>query len=106
MTSPNYPEKYPNKTNVREEFSVKEGLSIDITFEDLDVERGAANCPYDYIQFFNGKNKPKGNKICGNSKPEKFNIPSSSASVFFHSDSSEEMKGFKFCYKPGQILPN
>lgn len=98
LTSPNYPNNYPNSVNKRQTISVPAGKSIEIIFEDFDVEYGTSRCPYDYLEFKDGNGKLVGKKLCGDSLPRNIIIPTSTALVLFHTDGSVTEKGYKFCY--------
>ena len=49
MKSPNYPSNYDNDKHVTFPLEVASGSSIELTFDDIDIEPHAS-CSYDYVQ--------------------------------------------------------
>jgi cubilin len=99
VTSPGYPNHYPDNSDTSELLSVAAGHKIEITFHHFDVEP-EATCSYDYLQFIDAYGQTVGKKLCGKSLPEKLTISTSLASAYFSSDVSETKTGYKFCYRP------
>ena len=63
---------------------------IKLTFESFDVEGFA--CQYDYVQISFGSFQEK---YCGSSKPSPITSSGNTMTVTFHTDYSENFKGFK-----------
>jgi hypothetical protein len=80
---------------------------IKFTVESLEIE-SHAKCAYDYVQFSNSADShislgtgsaASTGKLCGSSIPAPIFSSGNSAIVKFHSDYSEQMKGFKINYE-------
>lgn len=108
LTSPDYPNNYPHNSDTTQFMSVPEGHTLQITFEEFDIDDGGGDsCGSDYLEFTDGRGNKFGEKMCGDSYPRTFNlptfnIPTSNASVLFHSNGSARKKGFKLCYEPSK----
>merc|ERR1719186_2370690 len=99
LTSPGYPENYPNDADTRQTLSVEDGKGIEVMFDDFDLEDCMA-CSCDVLEFQDENSNLVGEQMCGTSVPGKFIIPASTAYAAFSSDYSEDYPGYKFCYRP------
>ncbi|NP_001089125.1 complement C1s subcomponent precursor [Xenopus laevis] len=104
ITSPNYPQGYPNNVEETWEISVPEGFGIHLYFIHLDIEP-SESCEYDYVQVIVGDIVEK--KLCGHQSgrsqrrpvEEKF-FHSSYLKLLFKSDFSNQQRytGFAAYY--------
>ena len=54
VTSPNYPDKYPNDLQNTTTIGVEKGMIIALKFTAFNVERGDDSCPYDHLTIEDG----------------------------------------------------
>lgn len=104
LTSPNYPEPYPNVVNSFENYTVTGGIGVQITIHDIDLDHNS-----DFLFIRGGSvtdNDENGPVLTGKiSSPVRFLIPHTTTfSVHFVSqhDESEVQshKGFRLTYAP------
>ncbi|KAL3289762.1 hypothetical protein HHI36_023157 [Cryptolaemus montrouzieri] len=95
ITSPNYPNKYPDGVECVWLLEAPIGYSIAISFTFVDVER-EGSCVYDGIKVFNGPDDtyPRLGLICHLDKPILYTGNGHLMTVQFVSDNSYSGKGF------------
>eukprot|EP00118_Oscarella_pearsei_P009956 m.58895 g.58895 ORF g.58895 m.58895 type:complete len:711 (+) comp34843_c1_seq3:256-2388(+) len=97
ITSPEYPNNYPDKANCSWTIHVPAGNQIQINFTDFDVEdHHASHCPYDKVEVIVG-NKKAGIH-CGKSHPDAVISKANQIRIGFKSDDSVNHKGFELNY--------
>ena len=74
---------------------VPEGQKVLLTFESFELETHSS-CGYDYVQVSFGSSKQK---YCGATKPGPITSTTNKMTVTFHSDYSENYKGFSAVWK-------
>ena len=108
ITSPNYPDNYPNDQNIVTEMSValfnsiftnadeEYGDLIEITFTDFSLE-DSRGCVYDYVRIVDRNGEELLPRTCGDHKDISAPILSKSNTAFltFVSDPSEVRSGFR-----------
>ena len=96
ITSPNYPDNYPNDQNSVTEMSVADGELVQITFTDFSLE-DSRGCVYDYVRIVDGNGEELLPRTCGDHKDISAPILSKTktASLTFVSDHSEARSGFR-----------
>ena len=99
ITSPNYPDNYPNDQNNVTEMSVVDvdgGDLIEITFTDFSLE-DSRGCVYDYVRIVDGNGEELLPRTCGDHKDLSEPILSKTKTAFltFVSDHSEVRSGFR-----------
>ena len=100
ITSPNYPNtNYPDSQDKDYPIRVAEGKIIEILFTDFELEP-EANCRYDWVMVVDGDGTELLPKTCGTNKPAAPILSKTNqATVKFHSDTSENKKGFRAEWK-------
>ncbi|UMM39016.1 hypothetical protein L5515_016239 [Caenorhabditis briggsae] len=89
ISSPNFPEMYPNSKTCVWEIEAPEGYHIFINFTKFTVEGMKTECAYDYVKIGDSE------KLCGEyDKPLLFTTPRNRVRIEFSSDSSVERDGF------------
>ncbi|CAP34105.2 Protein CBR-NAS-39 [Caenorhabditis briggsae] len=89
ISSPNFPEMYPNSKTCVWEIEAPEGYHIFINFTKFTVEGMKTECAYDYVTIGDSE------KLCGEyDKPLLFTTPKNRVRIEFSSDSSVERDGF------------
>ncbi|CAB1340813.1 unnamed protein product [Coregonus sp. 'balchen'] len=100
ITSPNYPQNYPQNVDCIWVITVPNGESVQIDFEDeFDIEP-TSNCFYDYIELLDGATSDADSmaKLCGNTRPSTQHSTGSTMYLRFRTDASITHKGFKAKY--------
>ena len=95
--SPNFPWNYPSYWSCVWRIRAPWGQRVKLTFIKFHLET-SSSCAYDYVKVQDGYYTQLG-KYCG------FQIPSSSLTVEFHSDSSDTFSGFLALYQTGYSFP-
>ncbi|XP_046744297.1 cubilin [Diprion similis] len=102
ISSPNFPQKYPNNAECTWFIEVENGYHIGLVFEDRFHLEQSTNCTNDFIQMFDWKeNLVTGTtywsdlgKVCGRSRPSPFNSTSNRMKVLFRSNEVQQGDGF------------
>lgn len=108
ITSPEFPDNYPDNSDCWTLVSVAEDKSVLLQFDLIDLEYDE-NCTYDYIEIFDGptKDAPYVGRYCSSS--QKGVILQSSTNMFlvhFFSDHLINKKGFRIQYSSVTPVPD
>ena len=98
VTSPSYPNNYPDNQDKTYPIKVTTGQVIEILFTDFALEPHTS-CEYDWVSVTDGDGSTLLAKTCGTSKPAKITSKTNVASIKFHSDTSVNAKGFRAEWK-------
>jgi len=98
IKSPNYPNSYTANLDKEYNVEVAAGSKIELTFTDFNIEP-QSSCIYDWVQVVDSDGKNIGQKLCGTSKPDPIKSSGNTLKVKFHSDESENYKGFSATWK-------
>ncbi|XP_065362088.1 cubilin homolog [Calliphora vicina] len=103
VTSPFYPEPYPNKAECDWRLHVHPGSAIHLTIVDLALEN-YSNCRYDTLSIFEGTTDIKTHlaSICQmneNKEPLEYIINSNEALIQLKTDDSNRERGFLLSYR-------
>ncbi|XP_075251110.1 bone morphogenetic protein 1-like [Convolutriloba macropyga] len=99
ISSPNFPDKYPNNKHCIWNLMAPAHYKITIEFEEFQLE-GTTQCKYDFMQVkssLTDSSAPDGS-FCGDEKPQAYTSESHSLQLIFHTDDSIEKKGFQLTY--------
>lgn len=104
VTSPNYPEDYPNKKDCAWHFTATPGHRIKLVFTDFDLEP-QPECTYDYIAIYDGLNSNSSSlgRFCSSKVAQTITSSQNKAFMVFKSDASLQRKGFKAHYSTGKL---
>ena len=70
VTSPNYPDDYPNGLIKTETIQVEQGLALRLEFEDIDIQYlGDSPCHWDHLKIRDGDKTILMKETCGSIKP-------------------------------------
>ncbi|KRY12598.1 Tolloid-like protein 1 [Trichinella patagoniensis] len=99
LTSPGYPEDYPNDKECVWHFVTTPGHRLQLDFIEFEIEPHQ-DCAYDRIDVYDGSSvdAPSLGTYCGPRAPEKILSSKNELYLFFHSDSSVQRKGFQAHY--------
>ncbi|XP_070177726.1 adhesion G-protein coupled receptor G6-like [Littorina saxatilis] len=101
ITSPNYPEDYPNKEDYEVTVTLDQAgpQTVELTLDDFDVER-CTNCDCDNV-LINGDGS---NRLCGVKNGQKISVDvaGDTFTVTLHTDFSEVKRGFNISYNVEQ----
>ncbi|XP_056290732.1 cubilin [Pseudoliparis swirei] len=100
ITSPNYPQSYPQNIDCIWVVSAPNGEAVQIDFEEDIYIEPTASCVYDYLELRDGSttNSDLISRLCGNNRPSTQHSAGSSMLLRFRTDSSVTHKGFKAKY--------
>ncbi|MGH0144022.1 UNVERIFIED_CONTAM: hypothetical protein FKN15_047101, partial [Acipenser sinensis] len=100
ITSPNYPNNYPQNVDCSWTITVPNGEAVQLDFEGEFYIEPTASCSYDYLELRDGAspNAPLIAKICGQEHPSTQKSTGSVMYLRFRTDSSVTHKGFKAKY--------
>jgi len=95
VTSPNYPNNYPNYLEKTEKIEVEQGLIVSLEFTAFDIEFGNT-CQYDHLTITDGDGTTLMEKSCGSSSslPDAITSTSNIVKLIFSTDSSFAMTGW------------
>ncbi|TMW47074.1 hypothetical protein DOY81_007853 [Sarcophaga bullata] len=98
ITSPYYPEPYPNRAECEWRIHVPSGSAIHITVEDLALE-SYGNCRYDFLSIYDGTTETKTHlaSVCeldSDDKPLQYVINNNEALIQLTTDDSNRERGF------------
>uniref|UniRef100_A0A4W6F2P1 Cubilin n=1 Tax=Lates calcarifer TaxID=8187 RepID=A0A4W6F2P1_LATCA len=100
ITSPNYPQNYPQNIDCIWVITVPNGEAVQIDFEDEFYIEPTTSCVYDYLEVRDGStlNADLISRLCGNTRPSTQHSTGSSMLLRFRTDTSVTHKGFKAKY--------
>ena len=93
VTSPNYPDNYPNDLQRTETIQVEEGLILSLEFNAFNVEYGST-CDYDHLTITDGDGTTLMEKTCGSSLPNAITSITNSVKLLFITDDSGAYSGW------------
>ena len=94
VTSPNYPDEYPNDLQNTTTIKVEKGMIIALKFTAFDVEQGeyafspgsASPCLFDHLTIKDGDESTLMEKTCGNALPKDLVSKSNVVKLHFKTD--------------------
>uniref|UniRef100_A0A672HTS6 Cubilin (intrinsic factor-cobalamin receptor) n=1 Tax=Salarias fasciatus TaxID=181472 RepID=A0A672HTS6_SALFA len=97
ITSPDYPESYPQNTDCIWVILAPNGEAVQIDFEDDFYIEPTASCMNDYLEVRDGPtiNSELISRLCGNTRPSTQHSTGPSMLLRFRTDSSVTHKGFR-----------
>uniref|UniRef100_A0A665V841 Cubilin n=1 Tax=Echeneis naucrates TaxID=173247 RepID=A0A665V841_ECHNA len=100
ITSPNYPQNYPQNIDCIWVISVPNGEAVQIDFEGEFYIEPNTGCAYDYLEIRDGSslNDDLISRLCGNTHPSTQLSTGSTMLLRFRTDTSVTHKGFKAKY--------
>ncbi|XP_047455679.1 cubilin [Mugil cephalus] len=100
ITSPNYPQNYPQNIDCIWVITVPNGESVQLDFEDEFYIEPTTSCRYDYLELHDGASLSADiiSRLCGNTRPSTQHSTGSSMMLRFRTDTSVTHKGFKAKY--------
>ncbi|XP_041670250.1 cubilin [Cheilinus undulatus] len=100
ITSPNYPQNYPQNIDCTWVISVPNGEAVQIDFEGEFYIEPTSSCLYDYLELRDGSTSSADliSRLCGNTLPSTQRSTGSSMLLRFRTDTSVTHKGFKAKY--------
>uniref|UniRef100_A0A667XJ00 Low density lipoprotein receptor-related protein 12 n=1 Tax=Myripristis murdjan TaxID=586833 RepID=A0A667XJ00_9TELE len=101
ITSPGWPFQYPSRVNCSWNIRAKPGDTITISFQDFDLQ-GSHRCSSDWMSISSYRSL-EGLRVCGSSLPPPYVSSQDHVWVHFHSDDSQQGKGFRLAYVTGKL---
>ncbi|XP_078343320.1 tolloid-like protein 2 [Oculina patagonica] len=96
LTSPGYPNNYPNNLDCNYSVPIPHGMAMKIYFHELNVEYHPT-CNYDYLKITSENSETFG-AICGYRYGTDIIVTGNYALLTFHSDSEVQNKGFNISF--------
>jgi hypothetical protein len=100
LTSPEYPNNYPNNAECRWVIQAAGPAAVKLVFVDFQVE-GSEQCSYDYVAVLGGPGPARGHHYCGGTRPPTLVSLGHELQVVFKSDFNIGGRGFKAHYFSG-----
>lgn len=101
LTSPEYPNNYPNNVECRWVIRAAGPATVKLVFADFQVE-GSEGCTYDYVAVLGGPGPARGHHYCGSSRPPTLVSLGRELQVVFKSDFNIGGRGFKAYFFSGR----
>ena len=104
VTSPNYPDNYPNNLLKTKWIEVEQGLILSLQFTAFDIE-SHSSCDYDHLTIMDNDGTTLMEKSCGNSLPADITSTSNIVKLVFKTNSSDTRPGWSVSWSavtPGQ----
>lgn len=101
LTSPDYPNNYPNNVECRWVIRAVGPTTVKLVFMDFQVE-GNEECTYDYVAVLGGPGPDHGQHYCGSTRPPTLVSLGHELQVVFKSDYNIGGRGFKAYYFLGR----
>uniref|UniRef100_A0A8D2ATK8 CUB domain containing protein 2 n=1 Tax=Sciurus vulgaris TaxID=55149 RepID=A0A8D2ATK8_SCIVU len=101
LTSPEYPNNYPNNAECHWVIRATGPTTIKLVFVDFQVE-GSKECTYDYVAVLGGPGPIQGHHFCGGTRPPTLVSLGHELQVVFKSDFNIGGRGFKAHYFSGE----
>ncbi|KAK5878925.1 hypothetical protein CesoFtcFv8_024286 [Champsocephalus esox] len=100
MSSPNWPDKYPNKKACTWSLSTTPGHRIKLVFNEIDME-AHLECAYDHLEIYDGQDARAQSlgRFCGTKKPSPVMSTGNKMFLHFFSDNSVQKRGFEASYR-------
>ena len=83
VTSPNYPDNYPNSLEKTDTIQVEQGLILSLQFTAFDIHTWYYTCGYDHLTITDGDGTTLMEKSCGNSLPAAIRSTSNIVNLVF-----------------------
>ena len=94
LTSPGFPEDYPNKLYTSDVIAVNSDQLILITFTHINIEEGS-QCRYDYLEITDGNGDVLLGRTCGQILPSEISSASNEVHITFRTDNGGVRSGWK-----------
>ena len=104
VTSPNYPDNYPNNLEKIETIQVEQGLILSLQFTAFDIEADST-CDYDHLTITDGDGTTLMEKSCGTTLPADITSTSNIVKLVFSTDGSQTRPGWSVSWSavtPGE----
>ncbi|XP_014649262.1 PREDICTED: CUB domain-containing protein 2 [Ceratotherium simum simum] len=101
LTSPEYPNNYPNNVECRWVIRAAGHATVKLVFVDFQVE-GNEECTYDYVAVLGEPGPARGHHYCGSARPPTLVSLGHELQVVFKSDFNIGGRGFKAYYFSGE----
>ncbi|XP_054994290.1 CUB domain-containing protein 2 [Sorex araneus] len=101
LTSPEYPNNYPNSVECRWVIRAAGPAAVKLVFVDFQVE-DSEGCPYDYVAVLGGPGPAQEHRYCGRTRPPTLVSLGREMQVVFKSDFNIGARGFKAYYVSGE----
>lgn len=101
LTSPEYPDNYPNNVECHWVIRASGPATVKLVFMDFQVE-GNEECTYDYVAVLGGPGPAHGHHYCGSTRPPTLVSLGHELQVIFKSDFNIGGRGFKAYYFSGR----
>ena len=94
VTSPNYPDNYPNNLEETETIEVEQGLVLSLQFTAFDIEYSSSDCDYDHLTIMDGDGTNLMEKNCGTTLPADITSTSNMVKLVLSTDHTGTRTGY------------
>ena len=104
VTSPNYPNNYPDNLEKTDTIQVEQGLILSLQFTAFDIE-SCSNCGCDHLTIMDGDGTTLMEKSCGNSLPADIRSTSNVVNLVFVTSGANTRSGWSVSWSavtPGE----
>ena len=104
VTSPNYPDNYPNGLERTETIQVEQGLILSLQFNAFNIQ-SHSTCRYDHLTITDGDGTTLMEKSCGSTIPADIRSTSNIVKLVFSTDRSGTRTGWSLSWSavtPGE----
>uniref|UniRef100_A0A4W3IJ99 CUB domain containing protein 2 n=1 Tax=Callorhinchus milii TaxID=7868 RepID=A0A4W3IJ99_CALMI len=103
LSSPQYPDNYPNNAECRWVMQVSNSTVVSLVFYDFQLEK-SEDCSFDYVSLFDGPSVSHRHlgHFCGGTKPPDIVSSTNQLLLVFKSDFNIGGRGFKASYFSGE----
>ena len=98
VTSPNYPDYYPNNLDKKETIKVDIGKILRLEFTDFAVYSHPSSCSSDYIKVTDGDGTTLMDKSCGYGRPPNITSITNTVEIFFHTSEGGRRTGWNLTW--------
>ncbi|XP_078342712.1 tolloid-like protein 2 [Oculina patagonica] len=100
LTSPNYPNNYPNNMDCKYSLHLRPGMAVYMNFHDFEVDYDSSEqryCVYDYFMVSNDRGNEFG-EYCGSKSGTEIFVPGTYDQLTFYSDFTIQERGFNISF--------
>ena len=99
VTSPNYPDYYPDNLEKTDTIQVEQGLVITLEFTAFRIQKKYKDCRFDHLTITDSDGTTLMEKRCGSSLPPAIRSRSNTINLVFTTDGSSTRTGWSISWR-------